>query len=47
MINSIFQNDLVAPGHMGCPGCGPALAMRYVLDVLGPETEDGSETEAA
>ena len=38
MINSIFQNDLVAPGHMGCPGCGPALAMRYVLDVLGPET---------
>jgi pyruvate/2-oxoacid:ferredoxin oxidoreductase beta subunit len=38
MINSIFQNDLVAPGHMACPGCGPAIAMRYVLEVLGPKT---------
>ncbi len=38
MRNSIFQNDLVGPGHLGCPGCGPALAMRYVLEVLGPET---------
>ena len=26
------------PGHMGCPGCGASLAMRYVLEVLGPKT---------
>jgi 2-oxoisovalerate ferredoxin oxidoreductase beta subunit len=38
MIKSFFQNDLMAPGHMGCPGCGASLAMRYVLEALGPKT---------
>ncbi len=37
-MESIFQNDLLAPGHMACPGCGASLAMRYVLEVLGPQT---------
>jgi pyruvate/2-oxoacid:ferredoxin oxidoreductase beta subunit len=38
MIKSVFQHDLLAPGHMGCPGCGASLAMRYVLEALGPKT---------
>ena len=38
MINSIFQNDLVAPGHMGCPGCGLASTIRLVMKVLGEKT---------
>ncbi len=38
MIKSVFQQDLLAPGHMGCPGCGASLAMRLVLEALGPKT---------
>jgi len=38
MIKSVFQNNLLAPGHMGCAGCGASLAMRYVLEALGPKT---------
>ncbi len=30
--------ELMHPGHSACPGCGPALAMRYVLKALGPQT---------
>ncbi|HYK93242.1 MAG TPA: thiamine pyrophosphate-dependent enzyme, partial [Thermoplasmata archaeon] len=30
--------ELMHSGHAACPGCGPALAMRYVLKALGPET---------
>ena len=30
--------ELLHSGHSACPGCGPALAMRYVLKALGPET---------
>ncbi len=29
--------ELMFSGHSACPGCGPALAMRYVLKGLGPE----------
>ena len=38
MTKSVFQNDLLTPGHMGCPGCGASLAMRYVLEALGEKT---------
>lgn len=30
--------ELMHSGHAACPGCGPALAMRYVLKALGPRT---------
>jgi len=33
-----MENELVSKGHVACPGCGAALAMRYVLNVLGPKT---------
>jgi len=31
------QQHLFAPGHSACPGCGPAIALRTVLDVLGKD----------
>jgi 2-oxoisovalerate ferredoxin oxidoreductase beta subunit len=30
--------ELMYRGHAGCPGCGPALAMRLLLKGLGPRT---------
>jgi pyruvate ferredoxin oxidoreductase beta subunit/2-oxoisovalerate ferredoxin oxidoreductase beta subunit len=30
--------EIMAPGHLGCGGCGAALAMRLVLKALGPDT---------
>jgi len=38
MTERIWKNDLLSPGHMGCPGCGASLAMRYVLEILGEKT---------
>ncbi|MBV1718052.1 MAG: pyruvate ferredoxin oxidoreductase [Desulfarculus sp.] len=38
MNSKILKQELLAPGHMGCPGCGASLVMRYVLEVLGPKT---------
>ena len=35
---TIPVQELVYPGHAGCPGCGPALAMRLLLKGLGPRT---------
>ena len=35
---TIPAEELVHPGHAGCPGCGPALAMRLLLKGLGPRT---------
>jgi len=32
------QRELLTPGHMACPGCGVAMAMRMALKALGPET---------
>jgi pyruvate/2-oxoacid:ferredoxin oxidoreductase beta subunit len=32
------QRELMASGHLACPGCGGALAMRMVLKELGPDT---------
>jgi pyruvate/2-oxoacid:ferredoxin oxidoreductase beta subunit len=32
------QRDLLVSGHLACPGCGGALAMKLVLNELGPNT---------
>jgi len=34
----IPQEELLYSGHTGCPGCGAALALKYVLKGLGPKT---------
>ena len=36
--DNIPQEELVASGHVACPGCGGSLAMRLVLKALGPRT---------
>ena len=38
MMDRKLDHELVNPGHVACPGCGAVLAMRYVLNVLGPKT---------
>ncbi len=35
---TIPTQELMFRGHAGCPGCGPALAMRLLLKGLGPRT---------
>jgi pyruvate/2-oxoacid:ferredoxin oxidoreductase beta subunit len=35
---SIPQEEYMYPGHLGCPGCGGALAMRLALKALGKKT---------
>ncbi len=32
------KRELFSPGHRACQGCAPALAMRYMLKALGPDT---------
>lgn len=32
------QSELMTSGHLACPGCGGALAMRLALKALGPDT---------
>ncbi len=34
----IPHEEMMASGHLACPGCGGSLAMRLVLKVLGPKT---------
>jgi pyruvate ferredoxin oxidoreductase beta subunit/2-oxoisovalerate ferredoxin oxidoreductase beta subunit len=34
----IPREELLASGHLACPGCGGSLAMRLVLKALGPRT---------
>jgi pyruvate/2-oxoacid:ferredoxin oxidoreductase beta subunit len=34
----IPEEELLYSGHTACPGCGAALAMKYVLKGLGPRT---------
>jgi len=34
----IPHEELMASGHLACPGCGGSLAMRLVLKTLGPKT---------
>ena len=31
------ENELLAPGHRACPGCGEVLAIRHLLRTLGPK----------
>ncbi|HEX6558452.1 MAG TPA: thiamine pyrophosphate-dependent enzyme [Longimicrobiales bacterium] len=39
LINSLIPDtELLVGGHLACPGCGGALAMRLVLKELGPKT---------
>ncbi len=35
---AIPEEELMLPGHLACPGCGGALAMRYALKALGKKT---------
>lgn len=35
---TIPPEELLRSGHSACPGCGAALAMRFVLKALGPRT---------
>jgi len=34
----LSQEELFGPGHMGCKGCGAAIAGRQAMKVLGPRT---------
>ncbi len=34
----IPQNDYMYSGHVGCPGCGAAIAMKFALKALGEKT---------
>jgi pyruvate/2-oxoacid:ferredoxin oxidoreductase beta subunit len=34
----IVDRDYMYPGHVGCPGCGAAIAMRFVLKALEEKT---------
>jgi 2-oxoisovalerate ferredoxin oxidoreductase beta subunit len=36
--DAIPREELLDPGHLACPGCGAALAMRLVLKGLGEKT---------
>jgi len=39
MINSkIDDQNLMMPGHVGCPGCGATIAMKFALQALGQKT---------
>ncbi len=32
------QDQVFLPGHLGCPGCGAALGLRFALEALGEKT---------
>lgn len=34
----IEESPIFRPGHNACPGCGEALAVRYVTNTMGPRT---------
>lgn len=35
---TVPEKELMFPGHVACPGCGGALAMRFALKALGEKT---------
>lgn len=35
---SVQDREYMCSGHVGCPGCGAAIAMRFVLKALGEKT---------
>ena len=37
-MSQIPEEELLAPGHRACPGCGSVLAVRYALKALGKNT---------
>lgn len=37
-MNQFPEEELLAPGHRACPGCGSILAIRYALKALGKNT---------
>jgi len=37
-MSSVPEEELLAPGHRACPGCGSILAVRYALKALGKNT---------
>jgi pyruvate/2-oxoacid:ferredoxin oxidoreductase beta subunit len=39
-----LKEELLAPGHRACPGCGEILAIRYLLKALGPKVVVASAT---
>jgi pyruvate/2-oxoacid:ferredoxin oxidoreductase beta subunit len=38
MRTDVMDREFVHPGHVGCPGCGATIAMRFVLKALGEKT---------
>ncbi|MEA3229874.1 MAG: pyruvate synthase subunit PorB [archaeon] len=34
-MTDFYKDDLLAPGHKTCAGCGPAIAVRQMLKVIG------------
>ena len=34
----IQETTVFSSGHSACPGCGEALAIRYILNTMGPKT---------
>lgn len=37
-MSAVPEEELLAPGHRACPGCGSVLAIRYALKALGKNT---------
>ncbi|MBT8370848.1 MAG: pyruvate synthase subunit beta [Deltaproteobacteria bacterium] len=35
---NLKDNELMNPGHLGCPGCGATIAMKFALLALGAKT---------
>jgi pyruvate/2-oxoacid:ferredoxin oxidoreductase beta subunit len=38
IVYDIPSDEILAPGHVGCGGCGATLSMRLALKALGPKT---------
>ena len=38
MQTDVMDREFVHSGHVGCPGCGATIAMRFVLKALGEKT---------
>lgn len=38
MQTDVMEQEFVHSGHVGCPGCGATIAMRFVLKALGEKT---------
>ena len=38
MMKQPHPPDLLHPGHVACPGCGAAIAMKLALRAMGPQT---------